>query len=97
MNKRERAQEQWKQLKWSVWHSDASRAVWDFGEYRLSILFGGLFYSDGVSDYEVAVLHGDRILYEDDLSDLGLPYNKDVYAHLPKDDVIDLAVILMED
>ena len=98
MNKRERAQEQWEQLKWEEWLLESKRARWSFGDHTLSIICGDMFYSDGKTEYEVAVVDEySGVIYGGDLAVLGLPYTEDVYTYLSKDEVIDLAVILLGD
>lgn len=43
---------------------DAEQAILMFPNgYGVSVLFGNVFYSDGVDTYELAVLHGNKLVY----------------------------------
>lgn len=68
---------------------DFSRARWAAIEYPNgygnSVLFGGLFYSDGVNTYEIGVKHGGNLIFSS-------PLTNDVIGYAPRDEV-DLIMI----
>jgi len=51
--------------------------------YGVSVLFGTLFYSNGVDTYEVAILKDGEITYDTDITD-------DVLGHLSEDEVTEV-------
>lgn len=51
-------------------YANAKHAVMDFENgYGVSVIIGGCFYSNGVDTYEVAVMKGDSICYDTDITD----------------------------
>ena len=62
----------------------AKRAIETFENgYGISVLFGEMFYSNGIDTYELAVLYKGKITYNTDITD-------DVMGGLSKDEVTDV-------
>jgi hypothetical protein len=51
--------------------------------YGVSVLFGSCFYSNGIDTYEVAILFGESITYNTEITD-------DVMGYLSKDEVSEI-------
>ena len=59
---------------------DAEQAILMFPNgYGVSVLFGNVFYSDGVDTYELAVLHGNKLVYPKEVCP-----DEDVLGYLTK-------------
>src|SRR5574344_2639288 len=63
---------------------NAKRAILDFPNgYGVSVLFGSLFYSNGIDTYDLAVLKDGRLCYDTDITN-------DVMGWLSKDEVTEV-------
>ncbi len=61
------------------------QAVLNFANgYGVSVVFGNIFYSNGIDTYELAVLKNDKLDYDNPVAD------GDVRGHLKKDELMDL-------
>ena len=70
----------------SIGKTKAYQAFIEFDNgFGISILIGGIFYSDGVSTYEVAVTKNRKITYNTEIT-------SDVMGHLTRDEVTDVMV-----
>ena len=62
---------------------DAEQAILMFDNgYGVSVLFGNVFYSDGVDTYELAVLDGKELVYPKEICP-----DEDVLGYLTKEQV----------
>ena len=62
----------------------AKQAIENFENgYGVSVLFGNCFYSNGIDTYEVAVLFGESITYDTEITD-------DVMRYLSEDEVSEI-------
>jgi len=62
----------------------AKQAIENFENgYGVSVLFGSCFYSNGIDTYEVAILFGESITYNTEITD-------DVMGYLSKDEVSEI-------
>ena len=49
---------------------DAKKAFCKFDNgYGVSVVFGDMFYSNGIDTYELAIFKGDEICYDTDITD----------------------------
>ena len=64
-------------------YREAKQAVMMFPNgYGVSVLLGKMFYSNGVNTYELAVLHGQKLVYPKEVCP-----DDDVLGRLTKDEV----------
>lgn len=60
---------------------EAEQAIMEFPNgYGVSVLFGDVFYSNGIDTYELAVLHNGHLDYTTEVTD-------DVLAYITKEEV----------
>lgn len=64
-------------------YRDAKQAIMEFPNgYKVSVLFGNMFYSDGIGSYELAVFHGQKLVYPKEVCP-----DDDVLGYLSKTEV----------
>ncbi len=64
-----------KDLKFEEHPLDGEMAKMEFeNNYGVSVIFGGMFYSNGIDTYELAVLYDGQLSYSTDITDDVLGY-----------------------
>ena len=67
-------------------YKNAKHAVMSFdNKYGVSVIFGSCFYSNGIDNYELAILYNNEITYNTKITN-------DVMGHLSEDKVSEIMI-----
>lgn len=65
-------------------YTGTKQAVMNFDNgYGVSVVFGSIFYSNGIDSYEVAITHNDELCYSTEITD-------DVIGYIKEDGVTEI-------